>query len=88
MYKTSLLTYLCNIVCRIPTCKLQRGSSCFAKTGVPCVEVLNPGLENQKKCPFPLHRGVPSKEVNYRYKDYVDIFPGPNFVSLAELFLD
>ena len=25
--------------------------------------VLTPGLENQKKCCFPLHRGVPSKEV-------------------------
>ena len=52
------------------------------------MEVLNPGLENQIKCAFPLHRGVTSREVNYRYKDYVDIFPGPNFVSLAELFLD
>ena len=36
---------------------------------------LNLGFGTQKKCPFPFKRGG-------RYKDYVNIFPGPNFVSL------
>ena len=35
---------------------------------------LNPGFGTQKKCPFPYNR------VN-NYKDYANIFPGPNFVS-------
>ena len=40
-----------------------------------------PSLGTQKKCPFPLYKGVPSIEYN-KYKDYVNIFSGPNFVSL------
>ena len=42
---------------------------------------LKPSFRTQKKCPFPLNKGVPSIEYN-KYKDYVNIFPAPNFVSL------
>ena len=43
---------------------------------------INPGFGTQKKCPFPLNRGVPSTEVRNKYKNHVNIFLGPNFVSL------
>ena len=38
------------------------------------------GFGTQKKCPFPLNRGIPFNRSN-RYKDDVNIFPGPNFAS-------
>ena len=34
---------------------------------------LKPSFRTQKKCPFPLNKGVPSIEYN-KYKDYVNIF--------------
>jgi len=42
---------------------------------------LNLGFRIQKKCPFPLNRSVPSREVINKCKDYVTFFSGPNFVS-------
>ena len=42
---------------------------------------LNPGFGIKKKCPFPLNRGVPSIKIT-NTNIYVNIFPGPNFVSL------
>ena len=42
---------------------------------------LKPSFGTQKKCPIPLFKGVPSVEYN-KYKDYVNIFSGPNFVSI------
>ena len=42
---------------------------------------LKPSLGTQKKCPFLLNKGVPSIEYN-KYKDYVNIFPGPNLCPL------
>ena len=36
------------------------------------------------KCPFSLNRGVTSKEVTIKYKDYVNTFPGPYFVVSPE----
>ena len=41
---------------------------------------LSPGFRTQRKCPFPLNRGVPSIEA-INTKINVNIFPGPNFVS-------
>ena len=35
---------------------------------------VNQGFGTQKKCPFPLNR-------DNKYKDYVNIFPGPNLAS-------
>ena len=42
---------------------------------------LNPGFGIKKECPFPLNRGVPSIKIT-NTNIYVNIFPGPNFVSL------
>ena len=42
---------------------------------------VKPRFRDLKKCPFPLNRGVPSIEVSNKYKDYVNIFLGPNFLS-------
>ena len=42
---------------------------------------LNPGFGTQKKCPFPLNRDLCLLQKGYKYKDYVNIFPWPDFVS-------
>ena len=42
---------------------------------------LIPGTGPWKKCPFSLNRGIPSIELSNRYKDGVNVFPGPNFAS-------
>ena len=83
----SWLTYLCDLVCWTPAEYIVFLEIVhILKTVAPLWPVvshllsakvspewrLDLGVGTLKKCPFPLNRGVPSKEVTY--KDYVNIF--------------
>ena len=90
----SWLTYLCDLVCWTPAeyivfseivhilktvAPLWPVVSHFLSAKVSPKWRLNLGVGTLKKCPFPLNRGVPSKEVTNRKidKDYVNIFCVP-----------